>query len=241
MITVKEQYMSTISKEHSDRLYWLGRYTERFFTTLKALDKMFDRMLGQSHIYTEYLDHFGIVNTYSDSREFIRSFLYDEFNPNSAAYSLERAYDNGIVLREEISTPALSFLQMAKDTLENSESSCNTRLSLIPLEDIMFGFWGCINEHIYDDEIRNIIYIGKTVERLDLYIRMKYPFGTVEKEFVRLLKNLRRVPKDTPYRYNTKHLSELVEILGTEEDYRQNAKQAVSSLENLFKAEEVYA
>lgn len=231
--------MSTISKEHSDRLYWLGRYTERFFTTLKALDKMFDRMLGQSHIYTEYLDHFGIVNTYSDSREFIRSFLYDEFNPNSAAYSLERAYDNGIVLREEISTPALSFLQMAKDTLKKAETSPNPRLSLLPLEDIVYGFWGSVNEHIYDDEIRNIIYIGKTIERLDLYIRMKYPFATVEKEFIRLCKNLNRVPKATPYRYNTKYLSQLVEILGSQSEYESNADKAVASLGHLFDTSEV--
>ena len=233
--------MGTISLEHSDRLYWLGRYTERSFTTLMSLEKLYDKMIARTVDHTEYLGYFGLNDTYADDKEFFRSFLFDKSNPFSTAYSLERAYDNGIVLREEISTSALSFLQMAKDTLENSESSCNTRLSLIPLEDIMFGFWGCINEHIYDDEIRNIIYIGKTVERLDLYIRMKYPFTAVEKEFVRLLKNLRRVPKDTPYRYNTRYLSELVEILGTEEDYRQNTQQAVSSLENLFKAEEVYA
>ena len=232
--------MSTISKEHSDRLYWLGRYTERFFTTLKALDKMFDRMLGQSHIYTEYLDHFGIVNTYSDSREFIRSFLYDEFNPNSAAYSLERAYDNGIVLREEISTPALSFLQMAKDTLKKAETSPNPRLSLLPLEDIVYGFWGSINEHIYDDEIRNIIYIGKTIERLDLYIRMRYPYEISRKEYIRLLKNLRRVPKDTPYRYNTKALSAIEEIMGSEEDYLSRTDDAVASLGQLFETSEVF-
>ena len=104
----------------------------------------------------------------------------------------------------------------------------------MPLEDQLFGFWGCVNEHIYDDEIRNIIYIGKTVERLDLYIRMEYPYDIAEKEYIRLLKNLNRVPKGTPYRYNTKYLSELVIIMGTEEDYNKSSKQALSSLEHLF-------
>ena len=232
--------MSTISKEHSDRLYWLGRYTERSFTTLKALDKMFDKMIGKSHVYKEYLDYFGLSDTYSDSKDFIRSFLYDENNPNSAAYSLERAYDNGIVLREEISTSALSFLQMAKDTLKRSESSNNTRFSLLPLEDILYGFWGSVNEHIYDDEIRNIIYIGKTVERLDLYIRMKYPYESVKKEYVRLLKNLRRVPKDTPYRYSTKQLSELEEIMGSQQDYENGSGRAAGALAHLFETTEVF-
>lgn len=233
--------MGTISLEHSDRLYWLGRYTERFFTTLKALGRQYDKMLGREHGYTDYLDCFGLTDTYSGNKEFIRSFLFDESNPNSAAYSLERAYDNGIVLREEISTDSLSFLQLAKDTLTKAGQSHNVRLALLPLEDIVYGFWGSVNEHIYDDEIRNIIYIGKTVERLDLYMRMKYPFHIVEKEFVRLMKNLHRVPKDTPYRYSTKYLSDLVEILGTEDDYKREADKAIASLGHLFERQEVIA
>ena len=232
--------MGTISLEHSDRLYWLGRYTERFFTTIKALGRQFDKMIGTAHSYTDYLDWFGLPDIYSDNSDFIRSLLFDDNNAYSAAYSLERAYDNGIVLREEISTDSLSFLQMAKDTLLKAEQSDNVRLALLPLEDIIYSFWGCVNEHIFDDEIRNIIYIGKTIERLDLYIRMKYPFDIVEKEFIRLMKNLNRVPKATPYRYNTKYLSDLVEILGTEEDYRQGADKAIESLMHLFETAEVF-
>ncbi len=230
--------MGTISLEHSDRLYWLGRYTERFFTTLKALGRVYDSMLEEKKGYQDYLACFGLADTYSDSREFIRSFLFDDQNPNSAAFSLERAYDNGIVLREEISTDSLSFLQMAKDTLKRAEQSSNVRMSLLPLEDILYSFWGCINEHIYDDEIRNIIYIGKTIERLDMYIRLKYPFDAVEKEFVRLCKNLNRVPKGTPYRYSTKYLSELVEILGSESDYEKDGMKATQALCCLFETSE---
>ena len=232
--------MGTISLEHSNRLYWLGRYTERFFTTLKALGDLYDKMLDTQHGYTDYLGCFGLADTYADNAAFLRSFLFDNANSNSAVYSLERAYDNGIVLREEISTTSLSFLQMAKDTLEKAQNSTNIRLSLLPLEDILYAFWGCINEHIYDDEIRNIIYIGKTLERLDLYIRMKYPFSIVEKEFIRLMKNLNRVPKGTPYRYSTKYLSDLVEILGTEEDYKRGADKAIDSLGHLFETAEVF-
>ena len=231
--------MGTISIEHSDRLYWLGRYTERFFITLRSLDRLYDKMIDDKYGYREYLVNFGLNDSYMDSLDFIRSFLYDENNPNSAAYSLERAYDNGIVLREEISSKTLSFLQMAKDTLTKSQDKPNVRLSLLPLKDILYSFWGSINEHIYDDEIRNIIYIGKTLERLDLYMRMRFPFATVEKEFIRLCKNLHRVPKDTPFRYNTKYLSILVETLGTKEDYEKDTCKALKSLGHLFDAEEV--
>ena len=231
--------MGTISIEHSDRLYWLGRYTERFFITLRSLDRLYDKMIDDKYGYREYLENFGLNDSYTDSLDFIRSFLYDENNPNSAAYCLERAYDNGIVLREEISSKTLSFLQMAKDTLTKSQDKPNVRLSLLPLKDILYSFWGSINEHIYDDEIRNIIYIGKTLERLDLYMRMRFPFATVEKEFIRLCKNLHRVPKDTPFRYNTKYLSILVETLGTKEDYEKDTCKALKSLGHLFDPEEV--
>ncbi len=231
--------MGTISVEHSDRLYWLGRYTERVFTTLKTLQELIDRMLESRNCYTEYLSWFRLSDAYADNKAFIHSFLYDSSNPNSIAYSLERAYDNGIVLREEISTEALSFLQLAKDTLERSEASANTRFSLLPLEDLLFGFWGCIEDHVYDEEIKSIIFIGKSVERLDLYIRMKHSYSEVNMEFMRLCKWLSNVPDNTPFRYNTRYLSSLVEIIGEEQEYKHNADTAVTSLEHLFEKVEV--
>ena len=231
--------MTTISKEHSDRLYWLGRYTERAFTTLRTIQKLYDKIIDKQKGYTDYLKFFGLTDNYGSIDAFMHSFLYDINNANSVAYSLERAYDNGIVLREEISTESLSFLQLAKDTLGKSSTSANTRLSLLPLEDQLYAFWGCVNEHIYNDEIRNIIYIGKTIERLDLYIRMEYPFDITRKEYIRLMKNLERAPKGTPYRYNIDNFSELVKIMETEEEYRQHSCEAFNCLENLFETMEV--
>ena len=70
-------------------------------------------------------------------------------------------------------------------------------------------------------------------------MRMRFPFATVEKEFIRLCKNLHRVPKDTPFRYNTKYLSILVETLGTKEDYEKDTCKALKSLGHLFDPEEV--
>ncbi len=231
--------MTTISKEHSDRLYWLGRYTERAFTTLRTIQKLYDKMLDKSKGYADYLKCFGLYDSYGSNEAFINSFLYDGSNANSVAYSLERAYDNGIVLREEISTHSLSFLQLAKDSLAKSELSKNTRLSLLPLEDQLYAFWGCLNEYIYNDEIRNIIYIGKTIERLDLYIRMAYPFDTTQKEYIRLMKNLERAPKGTPYRYNTANYSELVKIMENEDGYKHNSEKVIGCLEHLFEPLEV--
>ena len=228
--------MGTISIEHGDRLFWLGRYTERVFTTLKELEKQYDKMIDKDKsLYKKYLEQFGLEDIYGNPTDFLNSFLFDKDNPNSVKYSLNRAYDNGIVLREEISTEALSFLQMAKDTLKKaSDLSHGLLFDLLPVEDILFGFWGCIEDYIYDGEIYNIIKCGKSVERLDLYFRMRYPFELIDLEFKRLCDNLRKVPKNTPYRYNTAQLSVLVEVVGLGEDYPQRLREAIVSLGKLF-------
>ena len=226
--------MGTISLEHGDRLYWLGRYTERVFTTLKALQDVYDRMLDNEGSYTEFLGYFEMPDIYGSSTEFFCDLLYNRDNFSSVAHSLDRAYDNGIVLREDISSGAFSFLQVAKDTLKKSKTAKNRRLALLPLEDVLYGFWGCIADNIYDEEIKNIIYCGKSTERLDLYLRMKYPYEDVSREFERLCIRLGRVPKNTPYRYNTRFLSDLVEIIGEEDEYDLKAGKAVKSLEHLY-------
>lgn len=228
--------MGTISIDHSDRLFWLGRYTERAFTTLKALEALFDKAIdGGSKTYRDYLDCFGLLDGYADTEAFMKSFLFDNGNQNSVAFSLEKAYDNGIVLREGISTEALSFLQLAKDTLAKAERSCGGyRYELLPLEDVLFGFWGCINDYVYDSEALDIIKCGKYIERLDLYFRMKYPFNMINLEFDRLCESLRKMPKNTPYRYNTEQLSVLVETVGMREDYVLRTDDSLSALSKLF-------
>ena len=233
--------MGTISIEHGDRLFWLGRYAERVFSTLKALEDLYDNSIdGRPECYTDFLAKFGLADTYGSSKSFFDSFIFDKENVNSVAASLERAYDNGIVLREEISTEALSFLQLAIDTLEKAQKSAKgLRLSLLPLEDILFGFWGCVSEYVYDYEIRTIIFCGKSVERLDLELRFKSDFGKVQHEFERLCRHLRNVPKNSPYRYNTGQLCRLVEILGSEEDYLKLSDKAITSLGKLFEAEKI--
>lgn len=228
--------MGTISIEHGDRLFWLGRYTERAFTTLKTLEKLYDMGIdGTGEEYREYLGAFGLGDVYGSKEEFFRSFIFDEDNPSSVAASLVRAYDNGIVLREEISTEALSFLQMAMDKLEHTKHSSQALcLSLLPLVDILFGFWGCVGEYVYDEEIKTIIECGKYVERLDLYFRLNYPYHMIEREFGRLCASLRNVPKNTPYRYNTKQLCVLVEVMGMGESYTASSGEAISALGRLF-------
>lgn len=228
--------MGVISVEHSERLFWLGRYTERVFTILKALEKQYDSMIDENpQLYTEFLCNFGLEDTYGNMQNFVSSFLFDKNNPNSVAFSLEKAYDNGIVLRENISSKTLSFLQLAKDTLNNAGKSQKGLLfSLLPLEDSLYSFWGCVNEYVYDNEVITLLMCGKYVERLDLYLRMKYDSDSINIEFERLCEYLKKVPENTPYRFNERYLSKLAELIKMQESYIDKRIDAIKNLRNLF-------
>ncbi len=226
--------MGTISLEHSGRLYWLGRYAERTFFLLGALQELYDRMIDCGTGYGDYLAAFGLTDSYASNADFMRSFLYDKSNPDSVAYSLERAYDNGIVLRETISSEALSFLQMAKDTLRKSKDSGSIPLSLLPLKDIFYSFWGCIMDHVYDEEAWNLIFCGKSMERMMLMLRLQAPYHETQPEFHRLCRRLRFVPEGTPYCSIPERLDALTACFATPEDYALHFRDAIHEMENLF-------
>ena len=69
-------------------------------------------------VYVEYCKKLGIPNIYTSNRQFVGSYLFDEENPDSVILSMKRAYDNGVVLREELSSNVLSYIQLALNTLE---------------------------------------------------------------------------------------------------------------------------
>ncbi len=227
--------MGAISLEHGDRLFWLGRYVERSFTSLKAVESHFDQALdGDPMRYQKYLEAFGVSDTFGDSKSFLTAFLFDKDNPNSVSYSLRCAYDNGIVLREDISTKSLSYLQMARDRLKQAKDvQRGLLLELLTLEDILYGFWGCLYDQVYDMEKKALIDCGQSIERLDLYFRLRYGDAEVLAELKRLLERLRQIPKHTPYQYNTAQLSVLVELMG-ETNITSYASAAISSLSRLF-------
>lgn len=227
--------MSKISKEHGERLYWLGRYAERFFTTLKSLERLYDKVIDRDpEHYKKYLACFALKDIYGGYKDFFASFIFDKNNSCSAAYSLERAYDNGIVLREEISTEALAYLQLAMDKLDNAEKTHQGLVvMLLPLQDMMFSFWGCVGDAVSDEEIKDIIKLGKYLERLDLYVRLRYRPSFVTKEFERLRAILRRIPENSPYRCDAESLADLAGLIKNY-DGANGGGEALAAIADLF-------
>ena len=179
--------MGIISVEQVDHLYWLGRYTERVYTTLKIYSESFDRMIDESEeSYQKYCDSLDIPNIYESKEDFLKRYPFDISVPDSIISNLNRVYDNAIVLRETIGSEALSYIQLSIYAMNNASVSDAPLIDLQQIMDDLLSFWGMVDDQIDSDQIRNIIKAGKRIERIDLYARLE-----VEKP--RLVREVRRM------------------------------------------------
>lgn len=223
--------MGIISLEKSDHLFWLGRYTERVFTTLNSFFYYFDKMLDTDELtYEKFCEELSIPNIYTDKEAFIRSYLFSEENPDSVYCNMLRAFDNAVVLRDELSSKTLSYIQLALDCIEHAADSQALVYDLQPVIDYLFAFWGCLDDNVEDEECRNLIKCGKYMERLDLYMRLGYTYHSIEKEYNKFLNRLHKVHIG----YNLAEVDKLSEIINLGEDWRSRYREAIGALWEIF-------
>ncbi len=221
--------MGVISIKSSDNLFWLGRYVERVFTTLKAFTECYDIMIDvNDEEYINFCRRLGIANNYSCRQEFISSFLFDSNDPASIYSSLLHAYDNAVEMRNVISSDTLSYLQLAVDIMEKSSSSNAPLLKVQEVTDWIFAFWGSAD--IEAEVSRNILKFGRSIERLDLYTRLDYPIELLRKEFSIMLNRLYKVGID----FNSHSIERLSRMILEEDDYTPYRISIQNELSQLF-------
>ena len=187
--------MGIISVEQTDRLYWLGRYSERVYTTMRLYFVTYDAMIDIDHIAKEYenfCNKLEIPNIYTSAEDFSRRYAFDEEDPNSMMANLLRAYDNAIVLREEIGSEALAYIQLAIYEMQKAARSQAPLLEFQKVLDYMMAFWGICDDQILSENVRNIIKVGKRVERIDLYGRLHRNKNDLAREVHRLTGRIAR-------------------------------------------------
>ena len=121
-----------------------------------------------------------------------RNICFDEGNPESIAYSLNRAYDNAIVLRDEIGSDTFSYIQLAVYEVKKASHSKTPLVDLQKVIDNIAAFWGMADDTIDDEHARNIIKLGTRIERVDLYARMNADSKNIRKEIRRLVYRITR-------------------------------------------------
>ncbi len=226
-----------ISPNKANRLYWLGRYTERVYTSLHILRKCYDQMIdGNADGYINYYNTMNINSMYDDIPEFTSGLMYDKNNPASLISSLEAANDNAILLREEIMSETLSYIQMSRVRINNAAEKTESNITnLQPVTDYLLAFWGSVDERIFDERIRNFLEAGRLIEYIDMHIRFDYNFFRVSEAFDKLCKcskieegmfdstKMIKIesmltadsydPKDVTYKYTLlKYLNELITV-----------------------------
>lgn len=179
--------MGIISVEQLDRLYWLGRYVERVYTTTCLYSTRYDIMIdGDSTSYADFCRHLDIPNIYSSPEDFRYTYAYSTEDENSILSNLNRAYDNAIELRETIGSEALSYIQLAIYDMNKAKISDAPLIDLQKVMDNLHAFWGVIDDEVDDEQSRNTMLIGKRVERIDLYGRLRLDRKIMVREVHRL-------------------------------------------------------
>ena len=185
--------MGIISLEQTDRLYWLGRYTERVYTTLRLYSNSFDTMIDEiSDSYRDFCEMIDIPDVYGSKEVFREKYPFDEENPDSILSNLTRAYDNAIVLREEIGSETLSYIQLAIYDMNKAKISRAPLIEMQRVIDNILAFWGIVDDSIDSRQVRNIIKTGKRIERIDLYARLGISREELEREISRLATRIDR-------------------------------------------------
>ncbi len=185
--------MGAITGININNLFWLGRYVERVFTTLNSFFKYADRFIeGGQAAYEKYLADINVPDIYKDSEDFFDRYVFDMSDENSIISNLDRALGNGIVLRDEIKTPSLSYLQMAMDKFKACRGTNKIRYDMLPVRDALYAFWGSIDNNMTNPDALRIIHLGKSVERVDMYLRLGYPSDDIFVQLDNLLKHVIR-------------------------------------------------
>lgn len=209
--------MGIISVEQTNRLYWLGRYSERVYTTLRLYSDSFDRLIDiDSYDYQEFCRRLDIPDVYGSREGFKEKYPFDEEDTNSIISNLIRAYDNAIVLREEIGSETLSYIQLAIYDMHKAKISRAPLIEMQSVIDNLLAFWGIADDIIDSEQIRNIIKTGKRVERVDLFGRLHIAQAGLTREVHRLIPRVER----SGIKYNKDGLSCLKNLVEAEEiDY----------------------
>ncbi len=174
-----------ISANKANHLFWLGRYVERVYMTLHLLRKVNDKMIdGQPADYEEFWKKLDATDSYASTGEFQLGMMYDEQNPCSVLSSLNRSLDNAIVLREDIKSETMSYIEMSIALMRRLRDNAESNITnLQPVTDWMLAFGGSLAQRVDSSKILSILVMGQKVEKIDMMLRYDYSFDRIAAQF----------------------------------------------------------
>ena len=219
--------MATLSTKQTDHLFWLGRYLERVKMTLELTSELYDLLLDSTDAFDvqKLCERLSIPNIYNDVHDFATRYMFDKDDPNSVPANLERAFDNAIVMRDVLTTNTLSYIQLATNTMARARVSASPMLELQETTDYIYAFWGAVEDNVTDVRTRYIMRTGRSVERIDLLLRLRLSDDKLPAEATRLVNRLYR----SRMNYDPEVFQRLVETF-EREDWASFASQLLGDV-----------
>ena len=216
-----------ISPAKANHLYWLGRYAERVYQELHLLPRYSDSMIdGAPGTLRDYVRCLRLDAPGDQAESTLLYVLYAPENPASIQCAVEAAFDNGLLLREEIQSETLAYILMARSTLAQASKQQDLNLAhLQPVVDDILAFFGSVGERVFDERIRTLLKIGRLVENIDVHVRFHYPFHRVREVYDALQFRCQRCEG----LYN-KELAGRLDALLTQDRYNQSNLEYEDSL-----------
>lgn len=221
--------MGTVSLSKQNRLFWLGRYSERVYIGIQLMQEQYDSLIdGESMDYAAFCQKMGIPCPYLDGEDFCRRYLFDTEDFNSVISSVEAMLGNGMVLRETIKSQTLAYLQMARNEMVQAMESTSPGIQLQWVLDNIMAFRGSFDDTIENENTRNIIKCGMLVERISLILRVNWQIERLPRELAKLLNRL--------YKTDLPRNPQAVEIISHHvmEGNNRNISALLSGVEGLF-------
>jgi len=171
-----------ISAMKANRLFWLGRYEQRVYLTLHLLRKCYDKMIdGEPEDYETFWQKLDVYNTYKTIEEFQQGMMFDEENVTSVMSAQLRAQDNAILLREDIMSETLSYIEMSIALMRRVKTEGTENITkLQSVTDWALAFWGSVQQRVTNNKAMALLMLGREVENMDFLLRYNYPFYRVQ-------------------------------------------------------------
>ncbi len=168
-----------VTASKADNFYWLGRYTERVYTTLRHFFPFYDRVMDTDvDAFRPFARALDLPEDFEDFDAFIESFLYDAGNQDSVRSSILAAFRNAVILRPELSSRLLQYIELALTNITDAASRAANAEDIYKQRDIndnILAFWGGVEDSPTDMMLKSFIFVGKYIERIDLYTRFGLP------------------------------------------------------------------
>ena len=187
--------MPTISPAKANHLFWLGRYAERVSGQMHFLRHYYDLCLdeGNEEALLEYCRRLSLKDCSPDRDLFLVQHLFGH-EPGTLRHTLNCLNDNSIVLREELCTNTIAYVNLCVAKLKHSDHKKDVNINnLQAISDYALAFWGSVHHFVVNQAVLDMLFLGKHIEYLDMYSRFEEPFPRLAAEWVLLERKLDRM------------------------------------------------